>query len=69
MSPLRLACPVITIVLSRIRPHEHTSESEKLVRGSPLDTLRGETWKGVGNYKFIVVVLVIVMIALYIVFA
>ena len=69
MSPLRLACPVITIVLSLIRTHEHTVESEKLVRERPLDALRGETWKGIGNYKLIAGVLVVVVIALYIVFA
>jgi SSS family solute:Na+ symporter len=66
---LFLACSAIMIVVSLIRPHEHTAESEKLVWKSPLDALRGEAWKGIGNYKLIAGVLVVVMIALYIVFA
>jgi SSS family solute:Na+ symporter len=66
---LFLACSAIMIVVSLIRPHEHTTESEKLVWKSPMDALRGKAWKGVGNYKLIAAVLVMVMIALYIVFA
>ena len=66
---LFLACSAILITISLLSPHKHTSESEKLVWKNPMDALRGEAWRGIGNYKFIAGLLFVVMIVLYIVFA
>jgi SSS family solute:Na+ symporter len=66
---LFLACSAILITISLLSPHKHTPESEKLVWKNPMDALRGEAWRGIGNYKFIAGLLFVVMIVLYIVFA
>jgi len=64
-----MICVGILIVVSLLKPHQHTAESEMLVWGNPLDALRGPAWPGIGNYKFLAGVLFIVMISLYVIFA
>jgi len=66
---LAVICFAIMGVVSWLRPHVHTAESEVLVWGNPLDALRGEAWSGIGNYRFLAGTLFIVMVALYIVFS
>jgi SSS family solute:Na+ symporter len=62
-------CSAILIVVSLLKPHQHTAESEKLVWDNPIDALRDTGWKGVGNYKFLAALLFVVMILLYIKFS
>ncbi len=41
---------------------------EKLVWDSPLAALRRPSWGGIGNYKFLSVLLLVIMAVLYILF-
>ena len=66
---LFLLCSAILIVVSLARPHKHTAESERLVWSDPRDALRGEAWKGIGNYKFLAALLFATMVVLYVIFA
>lgn len=66
---LCVICVLIQVVVSLVRPHEHTAQSEKLVWKSPLEALRGTAWKGIGNYKVLSAVLFITMVGLYIGFS
>lgn len=62
------ACMLLQVVLSFIYPVQHSTESEGLYWKSPLEPLRGAAWKGFGNYKFLSVVLLAIMIVLYYIF-
>ncbi len=66
---LFVICVAIMIVLSLWRPHKHTEESAALVWKSPLEALRGKAWPGIGNYKFLSVLLFVIMVTLYVIFA
>ena len=66
---LFLICSAIIVIISLFEPHKHTAESEKLVWANPLDALRGQSWRGLGNYRVLAGILFVVMIALYIKFA
>ncbi len=65
---LFLACSAVMIIVTLFKPHEHTEESAKLVWSSPAEALRGQAWKGIGNYKLVSVLLVITMVILYWIF-
>lgn len=65
---LFVACLLIQVSFSYVYPVAHTTISEGLYWKSPLEPLHGEAWKGIGNYKFLSVLLLIIMIVLYIVF-
>ena len=65
---LFLICLVIYVVASLKYPHEHTAESEKLIWKNPMEALRSPGWKGILNYKFLSVLLLVVMAILYIIF-
>ncbi|MFC1783894.1 sodium/solute symporter, partial [Planctomycetota bacterium] len=60
-----MICIVILGVVSLFKPHTHTPASEKLVWSNPLDALKGKTWGGIGNYKFLSALLIAVIVALY----
>ena len=66
---LFVICMTIMIAVSLAKPHVHTEESVALVWKNPLEALRGESWKGIGNYRLLAATLFIVMIALYIIFS
>ena len=57
------------VVFSYLFPHEHTEESAALVWKTPLESLRGEAWPGVGNFRFLAALLLVVMVGLYWAFA
>ena len=63
-----IICLGVLVIASKVFPHQHTSESEKLVWGNPLDALRSPGWKGIGNYKFLAILLLVIMAALYLIF-
>jgi len=65
---LFVICSVILAVVSYFYPHQHTSESAKLVWNNPGDALRDKGWKGIGNYKILSGILFITMVALYVIF-
>ncbi len=65
---LFVACLFIQVLFSFVYPVAHTVESEGLYWKSPLEPLRGVAWRGVGNYKFLSVALLVVMAVLYYIF-
>lgn len=66
---LFVICSIIMVVVSHLRPHQHTPISERLVWKNPAEALQTKGWKGIGNYKFLSAVLFTVMVILYIVFS
>lgn len=66
---LLILCLLILVLISWIHPHQHTPESEKLVWNDLRSVLHTPGWPGVGNYKFLAVLLAATMIGLYIIFA
>ncbi len=65
---LLCACVFIQVLLSYVFPVEHTSVSDVLYWKSPLDPLSSKGWSGIGNYKFLSLVLLVMMILLYWIF-
>ena len=65
---LFMICSIILMIVSLLVPHQHTKESQNLVWSHPLEALRGDSWKGLGNYKVLATLLFVVMIGLYIIF-
>jgi len=65
---LFVICSVMLWVVSLIRPHEHSEESERLVWAHPLDALRAPGWPGLADYRVIAGVLFGTMVLLYWVF-
>jgi SSS family solute:Na+ symporter len=65
---LAVVCSAILFVVSWLKPHEHTAESEKLVWANPLQALRCPGRKGIGNYKLLAGVLFVTMVILYAIF-
>jgi SSS family solute:Na+ symporter len=62
------ACVLIQVVLSYVFPVEHTATSAVLYWKSPLEPLSSKGWNGVGNYKFLSLVLLVMMTVLYWIF-
>ncbi|WP_316791987.1 sodium:solute symporter [Pedobacter frigoris] len=61
-------CVVMQVSLSYVYPVKHTEESAGLYWKTPWEPLQGESWKGIGNYKLLSVVLLSVMAVLYYIF-
>ena len=59
-------CSVVMFIVSLIRPHTHTEESIKLVWENPMAALKDKGWPGLGNYKFLSLLLFVTMIICYI---
>jgi SSS family solute:Na+ symporter len=67
---LCVICLVVQALISAVIPHQHTSQSEKLVWSNPLEALRSENaWRGIGDFRILAALLFVVMIGLYVVFA
>jgi len=67
---LFVICSAVLAAISLLRPHRHTPESDRLVWSHPLETLRaGNAWRGLGDFRLLACVLLIVMCTLYAVFA
>ena len=65
---LFVICSIILAVVSYFYPHQHSTESKKLVWENPGDPLRDKGWKGIGNYKLLSALLFLSMFTLYIIF-
>jgi len=65
---LLCACVLIQVILSYLFPVEHTPVSDVLYWKSPLEPLSSKGWSGVGNYKFLSLVLLLIMTVLYWIF-
>ena len=66
---LFLVCSAVLVGVSLFKPHVHTEESEKLVWARPVDALKGAWGPGLLDYRLAAIVLFLIMIALYILFA
>ena len=65
---LFLICCAILYFASLKYPQEHTAESEKMVWSNPLEAFSEPGWRGILNYKFLSVSLLVIIIILYIIF-
>jgi SSS family solute:Na+ symporter len=65
---LFVACVFMQVIFSYLYPVQHTEQSSKLYWKSVLEPLRDKGWKGIGNYKFQSVLLILVIAALYWIF-
>lgn len=61
-------CFVLQVILSFLFPVRHTTESRVLYWSSPLMPLRQPGWKGIGNYKVLSGILLVIMAGLYLIF-
>jgi SSS family solute:Na+ symporter len=59
------ACVLMQVILSYVYPVQHTGESKALYWRSPLDPLRGAAWRGIGNYKLLSALLIVLLIFFY----
>ena len=58
-------CLILQMFFSFICPAVHTAESRKLYWGSPLKSLEAPGWNGLGNYKFLSLLLFMIMALLF----
>ena len=65
---LFLVCSAVMVVVSLLRPHVHTADSEKLVWARPVDALKGAWGPGVLDYRLVSLVLFLAMAGLYVLF-
>jgi SSS family solute:Na+ symporter len=61
-------CVLVQVFFSYVYPVKHTAESDTLYWRSPLEPLQSRGWKGLGNYKFLSVMLLLIMAALFWIF-
>jgi SSS family solute:Na+ symporter len=64
---LFVVCSTILVFMSWISPHVHSAESRSLVWEHPLDMLRQPGWKGLLNYKFLSLLLLLSVAAVYLI--
>jgi SSS family solute:Na+ symporter len=65
---LFLVCSAVLVIVSLLRPHAHTAESEKLVWKNLGEALKGAWGPGILDYRLVALVLFLAMTGLYIVF-
>ena len=65
---LLVYCIILQVALAKLNPQPVPEGSAKLCWDSPLDPLRGPAWPGLGNYKFLTLLLIAVMSVLYYIF-
>lgn len=66
---LFIICSIILFTVSAFFPQTHTRESAALVWDNPASVLRAPGWKGIGNYKFLSLLLFLTMSALFVIFS
>lgn len=62
---LFIICVFIQIIFSYRFPVQHTAESKELYWKNPLDPLKGKAWKGIGNYRVLSGLLLLIVVVLY----
>lgn len=65
---LFVVCLILQISLSFLFPTKTKAQQHDLYWKKPLDALRGPAWKGIGNYRFLSVLLFAVICLLYTIF-
>jgi SSS family solute:Na+ symporter len=66
---LFVACSLVLLVVSLLRPDPPSAEKDALCWSNPLEALKGDAWRGIGNYRFLAGLLFVTMVVLYVVFA
>jgi SSS family solute:Na+ symporter len=66
---LFIICSIILFTVSAFFPQTHTKASAALVWDNPASALRAPGWKGIGNYKFLSLLLFLTMSALFLIFS
>jgi len=61
-------CVLIQVIFSYIYPVKHTAQSETLYWTSIWEPLKSKGWRGIGNYKFLSMLLLAIMGVLYVYF-
>jgi SSS family solute:Na+ symporter len=61
-------CVLLQVFFSFVYPVQHTPVSRSLYWKSPWESLKDPGWKGLGNYKFLSVLLLAIMSVLYWIF-
>jgi SSS family solute:Na+ symporter len=61
-------CVLLQVFFSFVYPVQHTPVSRGLYWKSPWESLKDPGWKGLGNYKFLSVLLLVIMSVLYWIF-
>jgi SSS family solute:Na+ symporter len=61
-------CSGLLVMISLATPAPAPSAADALVWKGPLDALRGERWRGIGDYRLLAGVLFATMVALYVIF-
>ncbi len=61
-------CVLLQVFFSYLYPSNHTAESRVLYWKDPLEPLRHPGWSGLANYKFLSMLLLLIMVGLYMVF-
>ncbi|MCS3554242.1 MULTISPECIES: sodium:solute symporter [unclassified Sphingobacterium] len=62
---LFIICVLIQIIFSYRFPVQHTAESKELYWKNPLEPLKGKAWKGIGNYRVLSGLLLLIVVVLY----
>lgn len=62
---LFIICVFIQIIFSYRFPVQHTAESKELYWKNPLEPLKGKAWKGIGNYRVLSGLLLLIVVVLY----
>ena len=60
-----VGCVVVLILASVMFPQPLTDEAKGLVWKSPLDALRQPGWKGLGDYRFLSILLLAILVLFY----
>jgi SSS family solute:Na+ symporter len=66
---LFVICSIVMVVVSLLRPHQHTAKSAALVWNSPWEPLQAPGWPGFGNYKFLTSLLLGSLATIYYLFS
>ncbi|MDT3405376.1 sodium:solute symporter [Mucilaginibacter terrae] len=61
-------CVAIQVVTAKLYPVVYSPQSEVLYWQSPFEALKSPGWKGIGNYKFLSVMLIVIMSVLFWIF-
>jgi SSS family solute:Na+ symporter len=62
------ACVIIQIVLSYVFPVQHTAESSQLYWQNWKEPLQAKGWPGLGDYRLLSFILLVILMVLYFVF-
>lgn len=62
---LAVGSALLTIVMILTPEQPESPEKDQLVWKSPLEPLRGEAWRGIGNFRLLTVVLIVTIVTFY----